>query len=224
MTKIIIRCLANFIFDPVKVLIVSATEIEISPIRNYIEKEKALLSADILITGVGSVSTTYALTKQLQKNKYDIVLNFGIAGSFNMDIELGSVVNIVQDHFSEMGAEDGDNFLPLNEIGLTGVTEMINESLINNEVLDFIPKVCGITVNKIHGNALSIEKVFNRFHPNTESMEGAAFLYCCVQEKIACAQIRAVSNYVKERNKSNWNIPLAIENLNKKAVEILMAF
>jgi len=214
----------NFIFVTVKILIVTATDIEIKEFRNYVQSEKVTAATDFLITGVGSVATTYALTKQIQKSKYDFALNFGIAGSFNKNIELGSLVNIVQDHFSEMGAEDGDNFLSLNEIGLHGDTEMLNESVIENEVLDFIPKVCGITVNKIHGNPISIEKVFNRFHPNTESMEGAAFLYCCIKEKIPCAQIRSVSNYVEQRNRSSWNVPLAITNLNNKAIEILNAF
>jgi hypothetical protein len=30
-----------------------------------------------------------------------------------------------------------------------------------------------------------------------------------------------VSNYVEPRNKNNWDIPLAIETLNKVAIEML---
>lgn len=181
-------------------------------------------SVGVSITGIGSVATAYALTKQLQKAKYDFALNFGLAGSFNKDLEIGSVVNVTQEHFADLGAEDGENFLTLSEMGLSGENEINNNSEIENAIVNLIPKVCGITVNTVHGNAKSIEKVLNRFHPNTESMEGAAFLYCCIKENIPCAQIRAVSNFVERRNKSNWNIPLAIENLNMKAIEILKAF
>ncbi|HLG36447.1 MAG TPA: futalosine hydrolase [Bacteroidia bacterium] len=207
-----------------KILIVAASENEINPLRNFIEVGKMQSSVDILITGIGSVATAYALTKQLQKKKYDLALNFGLAGSFNTDLEIGSVVNVTQEHFADLGAEDGEIFLTLDEMGFAGSNEIINESEIKNKVLELIPQVCGITVNTVHGNEMSIEKVFNRFHPNSESMEGAAFLYCCMQEKIPCAQVRAISNFVERRNKDRWNIPLAIEHLNRNAIEILKAF
>ena len=207
-----------------RILVVSATENEINMLKNFVGENKVLQTVDILVTGIGGVATTYSLTKQLHKTKYDIAFNFGIAGSFNKDLEIGSMVNVTQEHFADLGAEDGENFLSLGEMGFDGMTEILNESKIENKILALIPMVCGITVNKTHGNEKSIEKIFNRFHPNTESMEGGAFLYCCLQEKIPCAQIRSVSNYVERRNKDNWNIPLAIENLNHKAIEILNAF
>jgi len=45
-------------------------------------------------------------------------------------------------------------------------------------------------------------------------MEGAAVFYACKRENIDCLQIRSVSNYVEPRNKENWQIGLAIRNLN----------
>jgi futalosine hydrolase len=54
-----------------------------------------------------------------------------------------------------------------------------------------------------------------------ESMEGAAFMFACEIEDIPYVQIRAISNYVEKRNKEGWNIPLAIENLNRKIMEII---
>jgi futalosine hydrolase len=52
-------------------------------------------------------------------------------------------------------------------------------------------------------------------------MEGAAFMFACDQERIPYLQVRAVSNLVEKRNRDRWNIPLAIENLNKKIIEFL---
>jgi len=123
-----------------------------------------------------------------------------------------------------LGAEDGNSFLSLEEMNLRGKSEIVNELITNNPVIDLLPKVNGITVNTVHGNEQSIETVINRFHPYTESMEGAAFLFACKTSNQPCVQIRAISNYVERRNRNNWNIPLAIENLNKKAIEILNAF
>jgi futalosine hydrolase len=52
-------------------------------------------------------------------------------------------------------------------------------------------------------------------------MEGAAFLHICNEEKIRCAQIRSISNYVEERNYQKWNFDLSIKNLNDLALEFL---
>jgi futalosine hydrolase len=58
-------------------------------------------------------------------------------------------------------------------------------------------------------------------HAEIESMEGAAFLFACNQTKVSCRQIRAVSNYVEKRDRSKWNIPLAITNLNKVLIDFI---
>ncbi len=217
-----------------KILIVVATRFEIKPLlsqleicsnvdNRFINCRYKNLEVDVLIAGIGMVSTAYYTGKTLS-NKYDFALNTGICGSFNKYIEIGAVVNIVQDYFADMGAEDGEQYLSIKEIGLEGEIEMLNETHIQNNVLFEIPQVCGITVNTAHGNEKSIEKVFQKFHPNTESMEGAAFMFVCQQEGIPYAQVRAVSNYMERRNKLAWNIPLAIENSNKKVLEILNSF
>jgi futalosine hydrolase len=218
-----------------KILIVSATTFEIQPLfgllnfnshseENLFSTTYNQLSIDVLITGVGMVATTYHTTKALLKKKYDIAINAGICGSFNNNLQIGSVVNIYEDCFSELGAEDGDNFLTLKELNLPGNTIITNTDSFDNEAIEQLPKVNGITVNTTHGNETSIDNVFQKFHPITESMEGAGFMFVCNEEKVPYVQMRAVSNFVERRNKNNWNIPLAIENLNGKVWEVLNGF
>ena len=67
----------------------------------------------------------------------------------------------------------------------------------------------------------SIKNTIKLFQPDIETMEGAVFMYICNAEKIKCAQIRSISNYVEERNKKSWNIVLAIEKLNETAIQII---
>jgi len=54
-----------------------------------------------------------------------------------------------------------------------------------------------------------------------ESMEGAAFFMACEQFEIPCIQIRAISNKVEKRNTANWDLSLAIKNLNNKVEKII---
>ncbi|RRN77817.1 futalosine hydrolase, partial [Pseudoxanthomonas sp. SGD-10] len=152
------------------------------------------------------------------QDQYDLALNVGIAGSFSRKLHIGELVEINQDVFAELGAEDDEDFLPLEELEL-GETQY--GSSYNGGLQTLLKRVKGITVNKVHGNENSIEETVEMFTPKTESMEGAAFFYACEEAEVPSLQVRAISNYVERRNKDNWNIPLAIGNLNKWLVEFL---
>jgi futalosine hydrolase len=205
-----------------KLLIVSATAGEIEPIISH-NKKKVF---DILITGVGMVATTYYITKLLSSQKFDLVLNLGIAGSFEK-ILLGEVVNVTEDIFSELGAEDNRNFICLDELNIKqGVLSPFKNKVVNktkafSSYFKDIKKVKGITVNKVLGKASSITMAKKLFNPQTESMEGAAFLYACSKENIPCYQIRSISNYVEQRNRALWKVEEAKENLCNYSLNII---
>lgn len=216
-----------------KILIVAATKFEMNPlleqmeIISFAENSRIIkcnyrqLEIDCLITGVGMVATAY-YTAKLLDDTYDLALNMGICGTFNSNLDIGSVINVYEDCLAEMGAEDDENFLSMEDLKLEAITKITNIGQGElSHVAELLPKVTGITVNRVHGNESSITKIVERFHPFVESMEGAAFMFACDQERIPYIQIRAVSNVVEKRNKEHWNIPLAIENLNKKIVEFL---
>lgn len=182
---------------------------------------------EVLVTGVGMVATAFALGRHLSANTYNLVVNLGIAGSFDRSIALGDVVEITDDTFAELGAEDGLSFLPIAEMGFGEATFYPSKKLADlyNLFNTFnLKQATAITVNTVHGNEASIKKVAERLSPQIESMEGAAFFYACKQFNVPCLQIRAVSNYVEKRNRDAWNIGLAIKNLNTFAVEFLKLY
>ncbi|MDO3644617.1 futalosine hydrolase [Mucilaginibacter sp. L3T2-6] len=184
-------------------------------------------NCQLLVTGVGMVATAFALGRHLSSNKYDLVVNFGIAGSFDREIALGEIVEITEDTFAELGAEDDTNFLPITGMGFGEATFNPSTKLADlyNLFNTFnLKQTTAITVNTVHGNETSIQKITERLHPQVESMEGAAFFYACKQINVPCLQIRAVSNYVEKRNRDNWNIGLAIKNLNTFAIEFLKLY
>ncbi len=201
-----------------QILIVAATQAEIQPLLNYFNEKKPF---DVLITGVGMVATAYALGNKTSISKYDLTINLGIAGSFDKNIALGEVVNIQKDCLSELGAEDGDYFIDIQSLGF-GESIYENDADINYFSNRFnLKKVSAITVNTVHGNEGSILKISQQLHPQLESMEGAAFFYACQHAGIMGLQIRAVSNYIEKRNRDNWNIALAIKNLNNFAIQFI---
>ncbi|MDN3550536.1 futalosine hydrolase [Mucilaginibacter aquaedulcis] len=199
-----------------QILIVAATAFEVEPLANSLGHK-----LDILITGAGMVPTAFALGRQFSMHKYDLVINLGIAGSFDRNIQPGYVVEITEDTFSETGAEDDQEFIPINVLGFGESTFKPTTTLENVCNSLFLTKGRAITVNTVHGNEDSIKKVQLRLNPQIESMEGAAFFYACRQFNLPCLQIRAVSNYVEKRNRANWDITLAIKNLNNFAIELI---
>jgi len=62
----------------------------------------------------------------------------------------------------------------------------------------------------------TINQIIKRLNPDIETMEGAACMIACKNMGVPCIQIRSISNYIEERNKSNWKIDFAIENLNSE--------
>jgi futalosine hydrolase len=217
------------------ILIVAATEAEINPLLAWLRPYRnergvyLLQNAEltVLVTGAGMVATTFFCTRELSVRKFDAAINAGIAGAFDRSIALGEVVNVAEDSFSETGAQDGEKFLTLSEIGLRDKNDFpFSEDFLiplAPESIDVseLKKVKGITVNTVHGETAAIEKIRARLNPQVESMEGAAFFYCCMMEKIPCLQIRAISNYVEKRNREAWKIGEAVAALNNLLVRIM---
>ena len=144
------------------------------------------------------------------------------------DLKIGEVVEIYEECISEMGAEDGDNFLTVFDLGLVDPDvhpysqgKLVNTNRINNTALRKLRKVRGATANTVHGNIISIEKFRSHFKAEIESMEGAAFFYALLHQQIPFSEIRAISNRVETRDKSKWDLELALKNLNNTLAEII---
>lgn len=202
----------NLVFITMHILIVAATAAEIQPLTEHYGDNKPF---DVLITGVGMVATAFALGKHLATNPYDMAINLGIAGSFDHHIALGDVVEISEDRFAELGAQDDEQFIPIETLGFG------ESCFYPSKTITQLKQVKAITVNTVHGHEGSIAQISHRLQPQLESMEGAAFFYACKQAGVAGVQIRAVSNYVEKRNRDNWKIGLAIKNLNSFAIALL---
>ena len=209
-------------FCKMHILLTAATELEIKPILLILQKEQYQLNGhtiEILITGVGQVNTTYQLTISLQNKKPHLVIQAGIAGSFSKLLVLGETVLIKQDGFGDVGIEEKENFITLFDAGFAEKNDFpyTDGWLINtNKILQqsTLPIVKAITVNKVSDSLLHMRQLKNEFDADIETMEGAAFHYVCLQQKIPFIQIRSISNVVGERDKSKWQIKDAVNNLN----------
>jgi futalosine hydrolase len=199
-----------------RILLVAATEGEISALRPDLKPD-----VDVLVTGVGMVSTAARCARALALTRYDLALNVGICGSFDRALAPGSVVHVVRDHIAELGAEDNEEFVTIEAIRLPAEWTFVNSAPPPLAALRALPAVNAITVNTVHGNERSIAAVMERFRPEVESMEGAAFMSACLISNVTFAQVRAVSNIVERRNRGAWRVAEAIERLAEATRRIL---
>jgi futalosine hydrolase len=203
-------------------LIVAATTLEIAPfLRCYKDIKK---DVDVMVTGIGLTATTYSLTRQLQIKRPGIIIQAGVGGCFDTSIPLGSVLAIKQEAIGDQSVIELDKLKTLFDLKLVPQDQypyskgwLVNRHEILKKVK--LEKVKAISVNEITTSRQKLKFYKAAFDPVVESMEGAALHYVCLMENVPFIQIRAVSNYIAERNKKNWNMKESIVNLNK---ELLM--
>ena len=186
-------------------LVVSATILEIKPFIEHCRISDKLnyidLELDFLITGVGSINTTYALMKHLQVKKPDVIIMAGIAGAMSnkdaFDLKLLAA-----------------NTFPFAKKKLVNPFSTLMERTL-------LPTVNSITVNQITSSKKTAELYSKKYKAAIENMEGAALHLVCIKENIPFVQIRSISNYVGERNKKKWELKEAVENLNKNLIRLI---
>jgi futalosine hydrolase len=109
-------------------------------------------------------------------------------------------------------------FAPANEFPFSGGW-LINQ----HTMLEKLPmeKVKAATINKVSDNELQKQQWISKYAAQIESMEGAALHYVCLQEKIPFLQIRSVSNWVGERDRTKWKMKEALENLGAELIKTI---
>jgi len=129
---------------------------------------------------------------------------------------LGQIYEIISDQHGDLGADDNGNFIPLSEMNLNH-----DNAIEVKPAFPKLKKAKGITVNQVAGSKKLIDRRRKLYQADIESMEGLAVFKFCSNLGIPCAQVRAISNFVEPRNKENWEIDLAIQNLNKFMLEFI---
>ena len=217
------------------ITIVAATKLELKPLFDRFQPKSAdfiglyIVNENLhfLITGMGMMNTAAHLALYTQKYDRNFYIDAGICGAFNRNLQIGEVVQISSETYGDFGVENEEEFQDFFDLGFIdkkedafqyGLCEPIISQFHQNISL---PKATSITVNKVHGNEKTIKIIQEKYNADTENMEGLAFYYVLKLINKPSIEIRAISNYVERRNKENWNIKAAVENLNMEIVKIL---
>ena len=212
-----------------KVVITAATDMEWMPAYTNIPPKYKDAGQDFTVSfhksGVGMLISAVSLTQLVLQEKPDLVIQAGIAGTFNTNAALGLVTAIQEDALGDTGVEEGGIWKDVFDLNLEkrdsqpfSYGRLPNIYFEKYNLLN-LPAVMAITVNEITTKPERTALLIEKYSPYIESMEGAALHYVCGKFNIPYIQIRAISNYIGERNKANWKIKDAIINLNNALLE-----
>jgi futalosine hydrolase len=169
------------------------------------------------------------LTQLAATHKPELIIQMGIAGSYSKKEPLGKVMIIASESIADLGVRENDTFKDLFETGLQKENEapfkkrkLMNPGIRPLNILK-TDTVAAVTINEITTSVKRIKEIIAAHNPVLESMEGAALHYVGCLTKTPFIQIRAISNYVGERNKAKWKIKESIEQLEAYVITYLAA-
>lgn len=188
------------------------------------------------LTGIGSTQASHTVTREIYKGllrnePYDLVVNIGIAGSYDMELfPMGSAAIIGREIFGDLGFETDSGFKDLFQYGILqkdgfpynggALVRIESEHKGIEEALAKYRSGIGVTVQTVTGDPQKVEALHKRYNPHIESMEGAAVYFAAIHENVPCFELRTVSNAVGERDTTKWDIPAALGTLQKCCCEI----
>lgn len=208
------------------IAIVAATDLEIAPWREMTlpySKGKITLST----TGVGAIPTTYAISKLIADANPQLIIQIGIAGSFNQSLRIGTAVAVQTEIMADMGVFEDGTYRDIFQMGLTPYDAFPYENgRLNNPHIHLlektgITKANAVSVNEISTTPHKIALFQHQYGADIESMEGAAFHYACLSSHTPFIQLRGISNIVGERDKKQWNIPEALSSVKTACLTLL---
>jgi len=180
-------------------------------------------------SGIGLLASSVSLMKMFVQETPSLIIQVGIAGCFDKKVPLGKVFAVKDDFAGDIGVMENKVWKDLFDLKLDKPNDAPYEkkSLPNPWLSQYnllkLPTKKGVTVSTISTDKNKIDLYSGRYKATLESMEGAALHYIGRDLNIPFIQIRAVSNYVGERNKAKWNMQEAIYNLNETLLQYLDA-
>ena len=214
-----------------KIVITAATKAEWMPASLQIKfkytKEGNPINVIFHQSGVGMLSTAVSLTRLILAYQPDLIVQVGIAGTFDQSIKVGKVICVEEEILGDMGVVENNRWKDIFDLKLEQKNNppFVKGKLTNPflKKLNYLqlPQVKAITVNEITTHKNRIEHLVKKYDPVIESMEGAALHYVCNEMKIPFLQIRSISNYISDRDKHNWKLKESISNLNKTVLKYI---
>ncbi|WP_405871668.1 futalosine hydrolase [Streptomyces sp. NBC_00005] len=200
----------------VRVLVATAVPAERDAVARALTGDDVTVIAAGVGPALAAAATATALTTAaLRGTPYDLVVSAGIAGGFQPEAPVGSLVVADEITAADLGAETPEGFVPVTELGFGTVTHRPPQALVRElaAATGARPGVV-LTVSTVTGTAERAAALRAR-HPRAlaEAMEGFGVAEAAAAHGVPVLELRAVSNPVGPRDRAAWRIGDALTAL-----------
>lgn len=195
-----------------------SVELQPHPNLGYLSTTKILHhEVDVLETGVGIFQTTYKLTKAFTQQKYHLALKMSFGNSYNADIPVCTILNIVNEKPGDYGMNVNGEWKDLYDFDLLkresephargGYVNLTNAYM---NVFAPFKKVVGVTVNN-YGDKSSYLIRKEKYKADCETGDGLGFVYPCLYEKQLFYHLCIIERNIAT-GEENYNIAKQVLN------------
>ncbi|WP_078651487.1 futalosine hydrolase [Streptomyces xylophagus] len=198
----------------VRILVATAVPAERDAVARAFTGD-TLCTVDVIAAGVGPAAAAAATATALARTPYGLVVSAGIAGGFQPEAPVGSLVIADEITVADLGAETADGFLPVTELGFGTVTHRPPSALVRDLAAATGARTgVVLTVSTVTGTAARATELRAR-HPRAlaEAMEGFGVAEAAAAHGVPVLELRAVSNPVGPRDRAAWRIGDALAAL-----------
>ncbi len=176
--------------------------------------------------GVGKLAAAITLTCALADAgaaRPDAVLSFGLAGAYPSrhlrggltGLGLLDVCVVTREWLADEGVEMPGGFRDLAELGLGEIGPWPADPELSDRLATRLdcPRVVGATVSTVSSvDRLSLAYA-QRTGAQVETMEGAALAAVCRRFGVRFAELRVISNFTGDRERSGWDLERSLAKL-----------
>ncbi len=167
---------------------------------------------ETLVAGIGPVDAAARVARALYAQKYDMVVNAGIAGAFEGVAHVGDGVVVGEELYAIQQENGAPLALPPGNLVADRVPS--DSQLIEAITALGFPLVRGVTVSQVTTTEATAAHLRGR-GAEIESMEGFAVLRAAQLAGVPAIEVRGISNIVGDRAKSEWNFDAGISGLRR---------
>ncbi|MFV8755324.1 futalosine hydrolase [Nannocystaceae bacterium ST9] len=176
-----------------------------------------------LALGVGKLAAAITLTRALAERRPEVVLAFGIAGAYPSRhlgpglraLGLRDTCVVAREWLVDEGVETAEGFRDLAAMGLGETGPWIADVEIADRLAHALdcPRVIGATVSSVSGTDRLSQAYATRSGAQIETMEGAAIAAVCRSFGVRFAELRVISNFTGDRDRSGWDLEGSLATL-----------
>lgn len=165
---------------------------------------------EMLVTGVGPVEASVAVSRALAQSRYELVISAGIAGAFEGMAEIGDGV-VVSEELFELDLETGLT------ISLPDAAHVVDRAGSDLTLVDRLVElgyrsVRGVTVPRVTATDATAARLA-KHGVGIESMEGFGVLRAAEVAAVPAIEVRGISNFVCERSASRWDFEAGVRGV-----------